>query len=410
MTVPDAAENRPLVLLMALRYPPPVIGGSYRYLWNLLRFLPPDRWPLVLSQDAATPETAAADAIHPGLIERLGILAADEAWTGLGKIRRSLPWFWTAWRCARQHRPRAIMADMITHSGLAAWLVSVCTGIPLLEVVYGEELSASRCYRNPLKRWLKHLFIRLILRRARGVLGISDFTLDLARYYGARPQALFKIPPPVGEDFAQPTELSPEFRAWRARKSLILLQTGRLTRRKGHHLVLACLPELLREFPDLGYAIVGRGEEQDALRRQVADLGLQDAVYFAGPVSEGELAAHYADADLFTMPHLELSDGDTEGFGTVFLEAAVFGLAVVGGDAGGVADAIVQDVTGLMVPADDLAALRGALARLLRDPDLRKRMGAAGRARVAADFQAAQASADFRAWCEGLLGLAPPVG
>ncbi|MBU0609699.1 MAG: glycosyltransferase family 4 protein [Armatimonadetes bacterium] len=397
-----------MVLLLALRYPPPVVGGSYRYLWNLLRFLPPDRWPRVLSQDSVTPATVAADAAHPGRIERLGMLTAEEAWIGLGKIGLTFPWFRAAWRCARQHRPGAVMADSLTHGGLAAWMVSVCTGLPLLAVVYGEELSASRRYRNPLKRWLKHLFIRLILRRARGVLGVSDFTLDLARYYGARPQALFKIPPPVGEDFALPTELSPDYRAWRARKSLILLQTGRLTRRKGHHLVLACLPELLREFAELGYVIVGRGEEREALGQQVADLGLQDAVYFTGGVNEGELAAHYADADLFTMPHHELPDGDTEGCPTVFLEAAAFGLAVVGGDAAGAADAIVHGETGLMVPAENISLLRDALARLLRDPALRARMGEAGRARVQAEFRAEEASARFLQWCEQIVAWSPP--
>jgi phosphatidyl-myo-inositol dimannoside synthase len=393
----------PRLLLLTLTYPPPVIGGSYRYLWNLLRFLPPDSPLVILSQDAPSELTREADARHRGVIERLAIGGRSQSWRGLSKLWRTLPWLRHALRAARTHRSEVVIADFVTHSGMAAYLVSLLRHIPLVVVLYGEELSVSRHYRHPLKRWAKHLFLRTILRRARGVLGISDFTMDLARYFGARAEACHKIRPPVGEDLAQRGEMPTRYREWRARHDPVLLQTGRVVERKGHRPVIACLPELRQRFPRLGHVIVGTGEMEAELQQQVADLGLQEAVYFSGHVSEAELAGHYHDADLFVMPHLRLPNGDTEGCGTVFLEANLHGLAVVGGDAGGVRDAIIDGVTGLVVAADVGDELRDALALLLGDPERRRQMGEAGRQRVLAEFRAQDASAQFAQWCAKLV-------
>lgn len=397
-------EGVPKMLLLTLRYPPPVTGGSYRYLWNLLRFLPPEAQPVVQTQVSSAPEVQQEDAAHPGTVERVDFLGSDRADGGYSILPKAREWARKAKDAVARHRPDVIVAGDLLLAGTAGHILSCTMGVPLIVVLYGEELSTLLKTPSALRRWYRCMGTRMILKRARGLLCVSDYTIGLAVRLGASRTKCFKIRPPVGGEMLVAGELGEEYRRWRATKDLILLQTGRLVERKGQQLVLACLPQLLREFPRLGYVMVGDGETAGALRQQAERLQVSDAVFFAGQVSEAGLAAHYEDADLFVMPHYELPDGDTEGCPTVFLEAALHGLAAVGGDAGGVSDAIVEGVTGLIVQAENSGRLQAALAELLRDPARRQTMGEAGRQRVLTEFGAQDASEQFAQWCARIVG------
>jgi glycosyltransferase involved in cell wall biosynthesis len=76
----------------------------------------------------------------------------------------------------------------------------------------------------------------------------------------------------------------------------------------------------------------------------------------------------------------------TEGLGSAVLDAMAMGLAVVGTRAGGIPEAVVDGETGLLVPPADPESLARAIVRLLKDPEERRRYGAAGRTRVETDF------------------------
>jgi glycosyltransferase involved in cell wall biosynthesis/GT2 family glycosyltransferase len=163
-----------------------------------------------------------------------------------------------------------------------------------------------------------------------------------------------------------------------------LLFVGRLERRKGVHTLLDALPELLATFPEWECHLVGDDrvtlaeggtmrEQFLARHRGAAWLG---RVVFHGQVPEGELTAHYRACDLFVAPSL------FESFGLIYHEAMQYGKAVVGCRAGGVPEVVADEVEGLLVPPDSPCALREALARLMRDEGLRRRMGEAGARRV----------------------------
>jgi phosphatidylinositol alpha-1,6-mannosyltransferase len=111
-------------------------------------------------------------------------------------------------------------------------------------------------------------------------------------------------------------------------------------------------------------------------------------VHFLGRVADENLPALYGCADVFAMLCRNRWLGlEQEGFGIVFLEAAACGVPQVAGDSGGAADAVADGETGLVVRRpDDPAAVAAALARLLDDAGLRARLGAAARARAAAEF------------------------
>ncbi len=178
----------------------------------------------------------------------------------------------------------------------------------------------------------------------------------------------------------------------------MLLSVGRLELRKGHDTALDALSQLRRQGHRLRYAIVGDGPERPRLETQVRDLGLGDAVVFAGAVSGEDLPAWYAAADIFVLP--TRSDGvGFEGFGIVFLEAAAAGLPVVAGRGGGVPEAVEDGVTGTLVSGLDASELASALDELCRSPERRRQLGRAGRERVVASFGWQQAAERLMAVC-----------
>ena len=161
---------------------------------------------------------------------------------------------------------------------------------------------------------------------------------------------------------------------------VVILTVARIHPRKGQLRVI----EALKSLPSpvrarLEYWIVGaHGKEgyEPALRAAATEAGFP--VKFLGDVPDEQLPALYSQADIFamtSMPH-KLS---VEGFGLVYLEAGAHGLPTIAHAIGGVPEAVIDGETGLLVRPDDPAGLAAAFARLINDPELRHRLGAAGR-------------------------------
>jgi len=160
------------------------------------------------------------------------------------------------------------------------------------------------------------------------------------------------------------------------------LALAALVPRKGLDVLLCALARApLRDAP-LVLWIAGEGPERGALEGRAAALGVVPRVRFLG--RRDDKADLLAACDLLVLPSRR------EGLGVAALEAMACGRAVVASRVGGLADAVVDERTGLLVPPDDPDALAVALARLVRDASLRARLGAAGPGRIAEGFTAAQ--------------------
>lgn len=119
---------------------------------------------------------------------------------------------------------------------------------------------------------------------------------------------------------------------------------------KGYDNILKALPEIIKQHPNLKYVLAGKYSENEKARIEkiVGDLGISEHVVLTGFLDESELTAHYQMADLYIMPSKK------EGFGIVFIEAAVSGLPVVGGNADGTVDALMQGEIGTLINPDSV--------------------------------------------------------
>ena len=154
--------------------------------------------------------------------------------------------------------------------------------------------------------------------------------------------------------------------------------SAQLIERKGHDVLLACLPELVQRHPELRVVCFGDGPLKRRLRRMIAALGLGRHVQLAG--FRRDLPSILPGVDVLVHP------ARREGLGVALLEAMSSGVPVVASAVGGIVDVVEPGVEGLLVPPENAHELGAAVERIIGDARLRQRMGLAGRARVRRDF------------------------
>lgn len=279
----------------------------------------------------------------------------------------------------RLTRDQAIDVVCIGELVASGWLAASCRrlfGLRSIVYIHGEEISSRMSYDVDGHRR------RRALAQADGVVAVSRFTraaLETTMGVPAGKIALISngvdlqrfVPRPRRADLLARYNLA-------GRR--VLLTVGRLYARKGMDRVIESLPDVRRVLPDISYLLVGDGPYMADLERLATALGVRDAVVFAGSVPDTELIDHYALADGFIMANREMPDGDTEGFGLVFLEANACGIPVIAGKAGGSVDAVADGVNGLVVDGNEPPQIAAAILRLFQDDALRQRLIETGRA------------------------------
>jgi colanic acid/amylovoran biosynthesis glycosyltransferase len=165
-----------------------------------------------------------------------------------------------------------------------------------------------------------------------------------------------------------------------------ILTVGRLVEKKGTEYLIRAIAKIRSEVPDVQLEIVGDGPLRRFLERLTTEFGISQQVRFIGTLSHEEVAVHMKKASIFCLPSVTAEDGDAEGLAIVFLEASASMKPVVGTLHGGIPEAIHNGHNGFLVPERDVNALSDRLLLLLKNPELRRGMGNAGRKMVEADF------------------------
>lgn len=169
-----------------------------------------------------------------------------------------------------------------------------------------------------------------------------------------------------------------------------MVHVGRLVEKKGAKYLVAAMSTIVRRVPGAHLTIIGDGPLKDDLQRQIADLNLEQHVSLLGPQAHRDVLREIQAATVLILPSVTASDGDQEGLGQVLLEASALGRPVVATRHGGIVDAVLDGVTGALVPERDVAALAEATIRYLQDPDLCVKHGLAGRDHVERHFDSRQ--------------------
>jgi phosphatidylinositol alpha-1,6-mannosyltransferase len=284
-------------------------------------------------------------------------------------------------RAACRDRHTVVHCGRALPEGIPALLASKVSPYPkYLFWVHGEEIAAALTSRD--FTWT----MRRVHAGASFAVTNSQNSARVLGSVGFPPEKTRVVYPGVNSDRYHPSVDGTALRSmFTAPHGQLLASIGRLQRRKGHDLVLRAMKALESELPQLEYVIVGDGVERHTLEALTRELGLSGRVHFEGEVPGERLAEYYAAADIFVLA-TRIDQTDFEGFGLVFLEAAAAGRPVIAGRNGGVAEAVADGETGLLVEGDNVRELSDAIRALARSPALRAQLGAKGRSRVERQF------------------------
>ena len=183
----------------------------------------------------------------------------------------------------------------------------------------------------------------------------------------------------------------------------MLLFVGRLAEKKGVAYLIAAMESILVDFPKCKLIIVGDGPEKAVLLQQSQQLGISGSIIFAGSVPNSSLPSFYKAADVFVLPSIVDSTGDTEGLGVVLLEAIAAGTPVVASNVGGIPDIIINGRTGLLVPQKKPYEIARAVSSLLRGHGLGRTLSSEARKYVAKAYSWETVSSQFRRLFSGEL-------
>lgn len=327
---------------------------------------------------AAVADAAAIDASHPNSIHRVGL---KRVWwlkpESLGMYTKMLG---QSLLLALHHRFDAVHGARALPEGLVAWIMARLLRKPLVVYCHGEELTTwgqGRKFRTML--W--------VYRHADANIANSEYTVEEMVRLGVPRASITMIYPGVDTDRFRPglpcADLKPSIGLHAEQK--LILSVGRLVRRKGFDQVIRALPALVKQGIDAHYALIGIGEDWNYLTGLAAELGVTDRLHLLGHVSPEDLPRWYNACDVFVMANREIN-GDTEGFGMVFLEAAACGKPAIAGNAGGTGAAVVDGATGYRVDGTEVMEITKSLARVLGNPELSRTLGQAGLDRAIAEF------------------------
>jgi len=371
---------------------PPIGGGIARWMAELAKRYPAGSLVVSTGQYG---DSSDVDASFPNRVDRLGVASRR-----LRTIQGILLWSRRVAVLARSTRAEFIWCGNIKPAAYPAKWTMERTGIPFGILLHGGDLLIlqHQIHQSAVKRKTA----TALLSSAAVLIANSEWTRD--RCHTVLSELELEVPVdrvrvvPLGADpaFFHAGIDTGEVRArYGLESGRWLLSVARLTRHKGIDTALQALARLRARHPDLRYAVVGSGEEREALEAEARELGVADRVRFLTDVPDRDLPALYNCAEIY-LGVSRLMEQRVEGFGISLAEASACGVPVIAGRSGGIPAAVRDGETGLLVDAERVEGVVDAVGRLLADPPLRARLGAAGRRAVESHYNWNRVTSDLR--------------
>jgi glycosyltransferase involved in cell wall biosynthesis len=361
-------------LVISPTYPPPFVGGSKVWTFNLVENCPVgmDVLSSALKEDCGEVSGPNNRVIRSRFLWDSNTHDPTH-WELLRSYTYALVWLF---RNSRSAQYKAVIAGAFDFANGWIILLGKLLRIPIIPLGNAEEFTLTLRGKG-MKNWIKRVWLKFTHKKAAGFIVVCHFCKDVLVSLGVDPQTIHVVPSSIN-----PEKLSGQNRVRRGHN---VLSVGRLVERKGFHLLIEAVKILRCELPEITLTIVGDGPYRSALERQVHGQNLQDYIFIRGRQDDKELSTLYQTSDLFVLAHMMLDNGDTEGCPTVFSEASGSGLPVIGGVEGGASTVIREGETGYLVNPRNIEELTDRMRRILTDADLARAMGKAGIEKVHRD-------------------------
>ena len=308
---------------------------------------------------------------------------ASKPWLQLLAIPYIISGFFRCISICRKFKPDVIHAHWPFPHAYIALGAAKLFRIPLVLNFHGAELLLIR-----KKKWVKPL-LKFAIGQAQAVFANSSFTAGKIKAlrnvdvewspYGTTLESSATATGDTTTPAITPHPVDGKFK---------ILFVGRHIERKGICYLIEAAKHLPRDQFEI--RIVGVGDLTDKLKAQAKAMAAANPdaaeIIFTGKLSPEELANEYRTANVFTLPAIVDSKGDTEGLGVVLIEAMELGLPVIASNVGGIPDVVVDGVSGILVPEKEPEALAGAYRRLAAEPELVKQLLAGAQKRIAECF------------------------
>ena len=341
---------------------PPKEGGSGRWFWELYSRLPNDK-VLIVAND--TPEGREFDKTHELDIVRIELESTE--W-GLASTK-GLGFYWETIRkvlkLIKEHDIEEVHCGRVIPEGVIARALKLLAGARYNCFVHGEDVETAATSRE------HSLLVKNVCKNASMLICNSENTANIVRKLGFDSGSKCEVLHPGVDtnrfEVAAPDTSFRQQMGWSGKR--VLLTVGRLQRRKGQDFLIKSMPALLNEFPDLFYAVVGRGECYDELISLVDQHELHDNVCVYPDMDDEALIKCYQQCDIFILPNRTI-DNDIEGFGMVLVEAQVCGKPVIAGDSGGTRETMNIGKTGHIIDCSSTENLLNGLSPILRNREI----------------------------------------
>lgn len=271
-----------------------------------------------------------------------------------------------------------------------AQVADVCArmGIPLYVYFRGADASSALRFRKVRRRY-QNMF-----RNASGVFCVSQHIADRMIALGCPPEILHVNPSGAIIEAFPPCDPTPGR----------MIAVGRLVEKKAPHLTIEAFGRIADRFPEARLDVVGDGPLAERCHETIRRLGIGARVTMYGALNHASTARLMRRAGIFVQHSRVAPDGDTEGFPTAIAEAMSSALAVVSTRHAGIGEHVRDGETGLLVGEGDVAGMAEAMSRLLADPGLQRRLGAAARLHAVRHLDRAESRRRVRE----VLGLPDP--
>ena len=306
---------------------------------------------------------------------------ANKPWLQLLAIPYIISGFFKCIKICRKFRPDIIHAHWPFPHAYIALGAAKLFKIPLALNFHGAELLLIR-----KKKWVRPL-LKFAISQAQAVFANSSFT-------ASKIKALRNVDV-EWSPYGTTLEVSPASHPVNGKFKILFV--GRHIERKGICYLIEAAKYLPRDQFEI--RIVGVGDLTEQLKEQadatchperntegVESKDLPAEIIFTGKLSPEALANEYKTANVFTLPAIVDSKGDTEGLGVVLIEAMELGLPIVASNVGGIPDVVIDGASGILVPEKDPQALANAYKRLAADPELVKQLLDGAQKRIAECF------------------------